>query len=179
MKNKQWRKWKLAAYAATLAMASANVATAQVSAGGYAGPIVSPSSLSFGGIAVGTTSAAQTFTVETDGKRTDAKGFSLSITSITFPPGFSRSGGTCPASGGAPDPCTVGVVFSPSAVGPFTGNIAVTASTFGQPPGTSNVAVTGQGVGGERVSVPTLGQWGMGLLLAGLLTSGLVLLRRR
>jgi len=178
MNNKRWRKWKLATCAATLALVAANAAMAQSAGKGYSGPVVSPTSLAFGGLQVGNTSAVQTFTVETEGKSA-AKGSSLSIVSITFPPGFGRSGGTCPATGGAPDPCTVGVVFTPSAVAPFTGNVAITASSFSLPPGTSNVLVTGQGVGGGSVSVPSLGQWGMGLLLAALLTSGLLLLRRR
>ena len=59
---------------------------------GYAGPVLSPTSLDFGNVLVGTTSAAQTVSVSTPLEGLPA----LSIVSITLPAGYVRTGGTCP-----------------------------------------------------------------------------------
>ncbi len=180
MKTKKTRRshWKTLACAAVLSV-GANAAMAGVG-DGYAGPILTPSSLSFGNVAVGTSSPAQTVSVEAGygGDVTD-KGGTLSITSITFPAGFSRSGGTCPASGVAPNPCTIGVVFTPSALGVQGGNAVITAAVNGSPPVSSNLAVTGTGVPGALISVPSLGSLGLLALIATLLGSGVYFARRR
>jgi len=80
--------------------------------------------LSFGNVPVGTTSAAQTLTLHNTGTA-DVTGISVTGTAP-----FSRSGGTCgatltPATG----TCTITVVFSPTALGPSTGTLTVSANT--------------------------------------------------
>ena len=175
MKKIRSHKWKAAAAMAFVAMALSSAAAA-ASSGGYAGPVITPNPLSFGDVAVGTTSATQTVSVSAG---SGGDGNSLSIVSITFPAGFARNGGSCPASGTAPNPCTMGVVYSPTQIGPQAGNVVITASSIGQPPGSSNLAVSGNGVGGSLISVPALGGWGFGLLLAALLGSGFYFARRR
>lgn len=126
---------------------------------------------------VGTTSAAQTLTVSVP--TTD--GFSLSNFSVTFPAGYARSGGTCPNSGNVSTvPCTVDVVFSPTAAGTTAGNVVVSASVFGGPTQGTNVPVTGAAVQPiNAVSAPTLSNWGLGLLLTTLMASGFVFTRKR
>lgn len=142
---------------------------------GYAGPVLSPTSLDFGNVLVGTTSAAQTVSVSTPLEGLPA----LSIVSITLPAGYVRTGGTCPNSGAASNPCTVQVAFAPTGLGPIGGNLAVSASINGGIAGTSNAALIGVGVPGQSVAAPSLGQWGLGLLLAALMATGVWFVRKR
>lgn len=128
---------------------------------------------------VGTTSASQNISVSTPS--TDGIS-SLSIVSIVLPAGYVRSGGTCPVSGSAPVPCTIGIAFVPTAAGAQPGNVVVTASVFGGPQAVSNAALTGTGILAQAVetrAVPSLNQWGLGLLLASLMTAGIYLVRKR
>jgi hypothetical protein len=165
-------------YLKALVILAASVSVTSTALGqGYAGPVVSPNSLDFGDVLVGTNSGAQTVTVSTP----LTEGFpALSIVSITLPGGYLRNGGTCPASGAATSPCTVGVVFAPTGVGAVGGNMVVSASINGAPAQSANVALTGVGIQGvSAVSAPTLGDWGLGLLLASLLTTGVVFARKR
>ncbi len=162
-----------------LAAVSAVAATDAVGQG-YAGPVFTPSSLNFSGILSGTTSAVQTVSASLPIVTLIAGSTPLSIVSITFPTGFARSGGSCPNSGTAPVPCTIGVVFSPTAPGAINGNMVVVASINGGIPGTTNVALTGTALAGAPpVPAPSLGAWGLGLLLTTLMTTGFVFLRRR
>jgi hypothetical protein len=146
---------------------------------GIPGPIVSPTSLNFGPIAIGTSSGGQTITVQTPPLGAE-KGVTppLSIVAVSFPAAYSRSGGTCPAAGAAPNPCTIDVVYTPTAIGPQTGNVVVTASIVGGPPASANVAVSGTGIAGAALAAPALGGWGLLLLAAGLLMIGLTVRRR-
>lgn len=146
---------------------------------GYTTPTVTPSSLVFGDTAVGSTSSALTITVLTpinEGVRIPSP---LEISSITIPAGFIRSGGNCPATGPAPNPCTVNVSFTPSMVGPQSGNVVVLASSFGAPNGLANVAVSGNGLPGNAVAAPSLNHWGLMALALALAGIGSVAARRR
>lgn len=162
---------------ALVLLAAVSAAAASTASGqGYAGPVVSPTSLDFGSVLAGTSSATQTVTVSLP----LTEGFpALSIVSITLPAGYVRNAGTCPASGTASVPCTVGVVFAPDSLGTQAGNMVVTASLNGGPGVAASVALTGIGVAGEAASAPTIGTWGLGLLLAGLMATGMFFVRRR
>lgn len=162
---------------ALAALGSSAPLAAQVD--GYSTPTVAPPALIFGDTAVGSTSGAQTITVLTPVNENVRIPSPLEIASITVPAGFIRSGGNCPATGVAPNPCTIEVSFTPSMVGAQNGNVVVVASAFGAPNGTSNVAVSGNGLPGNAVAAPSLSAWGiasLALLLAGL---GLWQTRRR
>ena len=66
------------------------------------------------------------------------------------------------------------------AAGTTAGNVVVSASVFGGPTLGTNVPVTGIAVQTvSAVSAPALGNWGLGLLLATLMASGLVFTRKR
>jgi len=183
MKNKSTRlsRWKAAMCVAALSAAAASAQAQVVSGGSYAGPVVSPTSLNFGMVPVGSTSAVQTLTLSvaygggTFSGPTPEGGPAFAINSLVFPTGFARSGGTCPASGAASSPCTVGVVFQPVAIGVNSNYASLTAATGGLP-GTTTVPVTGTGV--ETTSVPFLGNLSLLLLLAGLGGAGLIYARR-
>lgn len=165
-------------FKALVLVGAVSVAAASTASGqGYAGPVVTPQSLDFGSVLVGTTSAVQTLTVSVPPA---GEGFpALSIVSIAVPAGFVRSGGSCPASGTATSPCTIGVAFAPGAVGPANGNVVVTASINGGQGVGTNAAVVGIGVPGVSVAAPSLSTWGLGLLLAALMATGIVYTRKR
>jgi len=102
---------------------------------------VTGGALAFGTAPNGTTSASRTLTLHNTGTA-NLTGITLSFASTgTSPPRFTRpagtAGGTCgvtltPAAG----TCTINVVFSPNAIGAFSGTLTITA----------NVAVTGSSV---------------------------------
>ena len=92
---------------------------------------VTPTSLAFGSVPTGTTSAAQSLTLNNQGG-VGATGITVVVTAP-----FSRSGGTCGATLAASTTCTINVVFSPTATGASTGSVTITA----------NVAVSGSPVG--------------------------------
>lgn len=146
---------------------------------GYSTPTVTPSSLVFGDTAVGNTSNALTITVQTPINGAVRVPDPLAIGSITIPAGFIRSGGNCPATGPAPNPCTIEVSFTPSMVGPQSGNLVVVASSYGAPNGTTNVALSGNGLPGNAVAAPSLNSWGLMALVLAVAGVGLVATRRR
>lgn len=146
---------------------------------GYTTPTVTPSSLVFGDTAVGSTSSNLTITVLTPINEAVRIPDPLAIGSITIPAGFIRSGGNCPATGPAPNPCTIDVSFTPSMIGPQSGNVVVVASSFGAPNGLVNVAVSGNGLPGNAVAAPSLNYWGLAALALALAGVGLVAARRR
>ena len=93
---------------------------------------VLPTSLSFGSVVDGTTSAAQTLTLTNSGSA------NLTGITLTFTGTFARSTtnpGTCGATL-APGACTINVVFAPTVPGAASGSVAIAA----------NVAVTGSPV---------------------------------
>ena len=112
---------------------------------GYS-PTVAPSSLSFGNVVAGTTSASQTVTLSNLGTT------ALTSTSFGFTPAaFLRSTsspGTCGTSLAANSTCTVNVVFSPTGAGLVNGSLTVTAMSGAAsvPVVGSPITLTGTGV---------------------------------
>lgn len=175
--RRTFRRW-----AAGAACGAAVISTAVLA--GYAGPVVTPDPLEFGNVTVNTSSPVQLLTVSAGQVPNSASGFDLEIISIDFPTGFARNGGTCPDSGGTSSPCTIGVVFEPTASGLQDGLIEITALVFGLGPGTTEVAVSGTGVPAgaglpEARPVPMNSLLGVLLLLGGLAGVGAFALRAR
>jgi len=104
---------------------------------------VTPSSLNFGNQVFGTTSSAQTVTISNDG----VDGIDMAVSNLGFTGVFSRSGGTC---GSTPftlsdgQSCTVGIVFSPTAVTSYTGSFTVTSDASTTTNG--SVSLSGAGI---------------------------------
>ena len=96
----------------------------------------STSSLSFGDVASGSTSAAQTVTVTNPGTS------AASVSSVTVTGPFSQTN-TCGSSIAAGGSCTVSVKFAPTSGGPLTGTLSVASSAPGSP---LTVALSGTGV---------------------------------
>jgi parallel beta-helix repeat protein len=97
------------------------------------GVTASPGALSFGSVATGTTSSAQTVTVS------NPTGSAASVSSISASGDFSQTS-TCGSSIAANGSCTVSVKFAPTATGPRTGNLTVNAGGV-----TNTVSLTGTG----------------------------------
>ena len=95
-----------------------------------------PASLSFGDVASGSTSAAQTATVSNPG----SSAVTVSSVGVTGP--FSQSN-TCGSSIAAGGTCTVSVKFAPTSGGSQTGTLTVATSAPGGP---LTVALSGTGV---------------------------------
>ena len=88
---------------------------------------VSPTSLNFGTVAVGNTSAPQTVTVKNHEQIT------LNFTSILTTAGFAIKNNTCGASIAAGATCAVSVTFSPTVSGPATGTLTFTDDAGNNP----------------------------------------------
>jgi hypothetical protein len=95
---------------------------------------ISPTSVGFGTVATGSSSAAQAVTVTNSGTAASAVG------SITTTGDFSQTN-TCGSSIAAGASCTVNVTFTPTATGSRSGNLAITASGI-----TNTVPLSGTGV---------------------------------
>ena len=93
---------------------------------------VSTNSLTFSGVAVGTTSAPQSVTL------TNAGTAALAISSATISGDFSISNNTCGSSVAAGGSCTISVTFTPQGSGPWTGTLTIVDAA-----GTQTVALTG------------------------------------
>jgi hypothetical protein len=102
---------------------------------------VTPASLSFADQATGTTSAAQTITVQNTGG-TDAGSIVVTV-SAPFARPNGNAGGTCGAVLTAGNSCTIAVVFSPTITGPANGSVTISANV---PVTGSPVSLTGTGV---------------------------------
>jgi hypothetical protein len=96
----------------------------------------SPSSLSFGDVASGAKSAAQTVTVSNPG----SSAASVSSVSVSGPYSQTNTCGSSIAAGGS---CTVSVTFAPTSGGSLTGTLSVATSAPGSP---LTVALSGTGV---------------------------------
>ena len=96
----------------------------------------SPSTLSFGNVNVGATSAAQAVTVSNPGST------AVSISSVTAGAPFAQTN-TCGSSLGAGANCTVNVTFTPTAGGAANGTLSVASNAPGSP---LTVALSGSGV---------------------------------
>ena len=96
----------------------------------------SASSLSFGDVNSGSTSAAQTVTVTNPGTS------AVSVSSVSVTGNFTQTN-TCGSSIAAGGSCTVSVKFAPASGGPLTGTLSVATSAPGSP---LTVALSGTGV---------------------------------
>jgi sugar lactone lactonase YvrE len=108
---------------------------------------ISPTSLTFGSQAVGTTSAAQTVTVSNNGN------FPLIFSSIVTSGDF--AGATlaqCPSLGVESEPCVFSITFKPTATGARTGAITFTDTGTGSP---QTVTLTGTGTPGAATVTVT------------------------
>jgi hypothetical protein len=108
---------------------------------------VSPTSLSFGNVAVGSTSAAKTVTLFNN------QTTPLTISAIAVPLNYSVSAPTCvsPMSAGAS--CTISVTLTPSTLGALPpGQLTITDSTS---PGLQAVTLTGTGITPLTLPSPT------------------------
>ncbi len=114
---------------------------------------VTPTSLAFGNVATGQTSAAQTLTLHNTG----SAALTGVVVVVTAP--FSRSGGTCTATLNAGATCTITVAFAPTAAGAATGTATITGSVVvtGSP-----VALSGTGVAPVIAATLTPASWNFG-----------------
>jgi hypothetical protein len=100
---------------------------------------VTPTSLSFGSITVGTTSAAQTVTVKnTDSSQT------LILSTVIASGDFTVSSNTCTTVLTPSQTCTVGVTFTPTVAGSRTGSLIINTTNGNS---SLTVALTGNGNG--------------------------------
>jgi len=103
--------------------------------GGSASVSLSSTSLTFASQLVGSTSAAQTVTLNNTGNA------ALSVTSIVASGDYAQTN-TCGTSVAAGANCTISVTFTPTATGTRTGAITITDNTSGSP---HIVSLTGTG----------------------------------
>jgi sugar lactone lactonase YvrE len=121
--------------------------TVSLSGTGIAPVTLSVTSLSFSATVVGNTSAAKTVTL------TNNQASTLSITGIAANGPFAVASNTCGTSVLAGKNCTVGVTFSPAAVGSAAGTLTFTDNAT---PGIQSVSLTGTGSAPVTLSVTSL-----------------------
>jgi len=119
--------------------------TATLTVNSAAGLSLSPTSLTFGSLAVGTSSAAQFVTVTNN-----------SSTNVTFSASFGgdfgfAGTGTCGSTVAVGASCTISVKFTPTATGTRTGTLTLTHNAPNSP---QTVSLTG--TGGAASSAPTV-----------------------
>ncbi len=122
----------------------------------------SPAALAFGDQAVSTVGAYQSITVTNIGSNT------MTISGISVPGDFVKQSTTeCPASLPANSSCTIHIAFAPTATGPRSGTLTISANVSG---GQLTVALTGNGTpSGPVVLTPT--SLSFGSILVGAKTS--------
>jgi hypothetical protein len=103
---------------------------------GIAPVTVTPVSLTFAGTLVGTTSAPKTVTL------TNHLPAALPMSSVTASGNFAVSSNGCGSSVAAAHTCTIGVTFTPAALGALTGQLSLNYQAFGSP---TLVALSGTG----------------------------------
>ena len=108
---------------------------------------LSASTLNFGTVAVGNTSAAKTVTL------TNHENVSLNFSSILTSEGFAVASNTCGASIVAGAICTVGVTFSPTVTGAATGTLTFTDDATNSP---QAINLNGAGSSPVTLSVSSL-----------------------
>jgi trimeric autotransporter adhesin len=115
----------------SVTMSAAKSVTATFNPSGGPAVTLSPTSLSFGTVAIGTTSAVKTVTVRNTGTAT------LTITTIaisgTNSGDFSKTATTCGASLAAGARCTISVDFKPAASGARSAALSITDNASGSP----------------------------------------------
>jgi phosphoesterase family protein/centrosomal CEP192-like protein len=136
-----------------LTSASATPLTA-VLTGATESASLSPTSLSWNSIAVGTSGGVQLSTLSNNGTTT----LTISGETISGPP-FALGGlGTCGTSLAAGTTCTISVNFSPTTTGTFTGSVTVTDSIGAQTLSLNGTAVSSSGGGSSTdLYVSTMG----------------------
>jgi hypothetical protein len=109
---------------------------------------VTPTTLTFGNVPVGTISAIHTMTLNNTG------GSTFTSLTVTFPAGsrYSRAGGTCDTGLLAGSSCTIDVVFSPAATGASNSNVAITSASTSFTVTGSPVTLNGTGSAPTRPS---------------------------
>lgn len=142
--------------------------TVNLSGTGIAPPGMSatPMSINFGGLAVGTTSSAQTVTL------TNSGGYALTGLAASITSGFAIASNNCPATLPETATCQISVTFSATAAGTVTGTLTISAENL---PKTIVVSLSGTGedfsvsISGASSAVITSGQTAsFALQLAGL-----------
>ena len=164
------------ALALALIITTLSSTPAQADTDGVPALQVTPTAINFGNVTLGSSSAVANLTIQGNpgGRGVDP----LANVSITLPAGWQRSGGSCPSSGAAPNPCTIGLIFSPQAVGAQNGTAQVTASVFGSNPITSTAALSGTGLPVAAVPAPSLDRSGLLALIGLMLAIGMAGVRR-
>ena len=114
----------------------AGTQTVMLTGTGSAPVTFSSSSVNFGTVAVGNTSATKTVTLTNRGNA------SLNFASVVTSAGFAVVSNTCGTSISARASCTVGLTFSPTAIGAATGTLTFT-DTAATSPQTVNLTGTG------------------------------------
>ncbi|HXJ91874.1 MAG TPA: choice-of-anchor D domain-containing protein [Terriglobia bacterium] len=125
---------------------NAGTQTVSLTGTGLAQVSFSPSTLSFGTVVVGNTSASKKVTVTNNGS-------AVTLSSVSTSAGFAVASNTCGTSLAAGAKCTVGVTFSPTAVGSATGTLTFTDSAPDSP---QTVSLTGSGSAPVSFSSSTL-----------------------
>ena len=133
---------RIVAILLTLAMVAGGLALAAKPGGGGGGkpkPAISvtPSSLSFGEIVVGSTSQAQSVSVRNTGTA------NLTFTSVNTTNAVFTRVNACPASLAPSATCTISVTFAPTTVGAFAANLVIVTNASNTP--TVTVAMSGTG----------------------------------
>ena len=106
---------------------------------------ISPTSLSFGNVTTGTSSASQTVTIRNTGNA------NVTISQITLSGlGYSMTGGSAPVTLSPSQNLTLSVQFSPTSAGSGTGTISIVSNASGSP---ARVALSGTGVASVQHSV--------------------------
>jgi hypothetical protein len=120
--------------------------------------------LNFGNVVIGTTSGSQQLVLHNTGT---AAGTGITLAFASTPTGgFSRAtaGGTCGATLAAGATCTINVVFTPSAVGAYTGTLTITANVTvtGSPVNLSGTGVAATHLATVAPSPLAFGNWATG-----------------
>jgi FG-GAP-like repeat/Abnormal spindle-like microcephaly-assoc'd, ASPM-SPD-2-Hydin len=111
---------------------------------------VAPSSLTFAGQLVGSTSASQLVTLSNTGT------VALSLSSITASGNFAQTN-TCGTSVAPGATCAINVTFAPASVGTLTGSLTITDNSAGVAASTQTVSLTGTGTApGVKLSASSL-----------------------
>jgi len=121
--------------------------TVAVTGNGSSPVTLSSSSLSFGSLAVASTSAAKTITV------TNKLSTALTFTSIGATGPFAIASNTCGTGIAAGATCTVGVTFTPAALGAATGTLSFADSAINSP---QTVSLSGTGTAPVTLSSTSL-----------------------
>jgi hypothetical protein len=106
---------------------------------------ISPTSLSFGSITTGTSSAPQTVTITNTGN-SNVTVLQVSVSGA----GYTITGGSAPVTLSPSQTLTLTALFSPSAIGSVNGSISIVSNANGSP---ASVSLSGTGVASVQHSV--------------------------